>query len=333
MFKFKFKTDNILRYFCEKGEIYLSKKIDAGRGIVEKFNLANNLLLKRIELDKYILRIIFDGKNLLLIDGSNKGVLYDKESLCELGIIPLEISGSCHYSDKIVVYQGNVYEREYGIYSKQGKEILWLDKEQNALESFGDYLFGQTSFEIHRSEINTGKILWKSDLKSKYPVLADKRGRINFLNIHNELLICGIDSLDKLLAINIDDGTLKWERTTLPSYYQFDHKKKILHALTAAYKCVDPNTGNELDSFNNRDYFDEIGIFSQRGNYAIAGDHLITTDHAKGIIGAFNTVTHKFDWVHKEEGVSFPRANPIKYCEPYLFVHDNKGTLHIFEKE
>lgn len=333
MFKFKLKIDKILRYFCEKGELYLSKEIDAGRGIVEKFNLANNLLLKKIELDKYILRIIFDDNNLLLVDGSNKGVLYEKESLCELGIIPLEVSSHNHYSDKIVVYQGDVYEKEFGVFSKQSKKILWLSKEQNALECFEGYMFGQRLFEIHRSEINSGKILWKSDLKSIYPVLADKRGRINFLNIHNELLICGIESLDKLFAININDGSIKWERTTLPSYYQYDTKKKVLHAITAAYKCIDPNTGNELDSFNNRDYFDEIGIFSQRGNYAIAGDHLITTDHAKGIIGAFNTVTHKFDWVHKEEGISFPGANPIIYSEPYLFVHDNKGTLHVFEKE
>lgn len=333
MFKFKLKIDKILRYFCEKGELYLSKEIDAGRGIVEKFNLANNLLLKKIELDKYILRIIFDDNNLLLVDGSNKGVLYEKESLCELGIIPLEVSSHNHYSDKIVVYQGDVYEKEFGVFSKQSKKILWLSKEQNALECFEGYMFGQRLFEIHRSDINTGKIFWKLDLKSGFPVLSEKKGRLNFLNVYDDLLIVGIDAIDKLLAIDINNGSLKWELETIPKFEMLDANNGKIHSLTAAYFCVDAKSGKQIDGFQERSYFEDIGIISQRGNYAIAGDHLITTDHAKGIIGAFNTVTHKFDWVHKEEDVSFPGANPIIYSEPYLFVHDNKGTLHVFEKE
>jgi hypothetical protein len=50
-------------------------------------------------------------------------------------------------------------------------------------------------------------------------------------------------------------------------------------------------------------------------------------------VGAFNTITHKFDWVHAEEGVSFPSPRPILYEAPYLVLHDNQGSLHVFEKE
>lgn len=328
------KITDVFRYACFDGFLLISSKKDDRSGILKKIALPDCYTVLEKQFDTYISLLSVHKNSLVLIDADNNGLFFN-DCLVEIASVPspLKVSESDALSNFLVVFQGKIKEREFGIYSKHKKEILWLDKEQKSLECIGDYLFGQNLFEIHRSEINSGKILWKSDLKSIYPVLADKRGRINFLNIHNELLICGIESLDKLFAININDGSIKWERTTLPSYYQYDTKKKVLHAITAAYKCIDPNTGNELDSFNNRDYFDEIGIFSQRGNYAIAGDHLITTDHAKGIIGAFNTVTHKFDWVHKEEGISFPGANPIIYSEPYLFVHDNKGTLHVFEKE
>lgn len=334
MFKPLIKINDAFRYACFDGFLLMSIKKDNRSGVLKKIALPDCSTVLEKQVDTYISLFSVYANSLVLIDADNNGLFFD-DCLSEIARVssPLKVSESGVLSDFLVVFQGKIKEREYGIYSKQNKEILWLDKEQNSLECFGDYLFGQNSFEIHRSEINTGKILWKTDFKSIFPVLADKRGRVIFLSIHNELLICGIDSLDKLLAININDGSIKWERTTLPNYYQYDTQKKVLHVITAAYKSIDPNTGNELDSFNNRDYFDEIGIFSQRGNYAISGDYLITTDHSKGIIGVFNTVTHKFDWVHKEEGVNFPGANPIMYDEPYLFAHDNKGTLHIFEKE
>jgi len=233
------------------------------------------------------------------------------------------------YLISVVDYDISTLKGKYGIYEITIDKNLWETDFGGILSSIdGQNFFTLSLNSIERRSFKDGKILWicsfDGETKGKYPQL---------IGINDKLVLIGIDSIDKLLAIDINDGSIKWERTTLPSYYQYDTKKKVLHAITAAYKCIDPNTGNELDSFNNRDYFDEIGIFSQRGNYAIAGDHLITTDNAKGIIGAFNTVTHKFDWVHKEEDVSFPGANPIIYSEPYLFVHDNKGTLHVFEKE
>lgn len=105
-----------------------------------------------------------------------------------------------------------------------------------------------------------------------------------------------------------------------------------LHIITGAYKCLNPLSGEAIDSFDDQSYFKEAGIFSQRNNYAIAGDHLITTDYQKGNIGAFNTATHKFDWHHEEEGVSFPSPSPIIYEAPYLLVHDSLGTLHVFRR-
>lgn len=334
MFRPLKKIDDVFRYICFADFLIVSNKNDNRSGILKKISLpgCNTILEKQV--DTYISEFSVYDNTLFLIDAKNNGLFFD-DNFNEINRVPspLKVSEIDPFSNYVVVFQGEIEEREFGIYSKQSKEVLWLDREQKSLECIGDYLFGQDSFEIHRSEIDTGKVLWKSDLKLKYPELVNKNGGIDFLGVHNdELLICGIELLDKLLAININDGSIKWERTTLPGYYQYDIQKKVLHIITAAYKRIDPNTGNEIDSYINHDYFYEIGIFSQRGNYVIVGDHIITTDHEKGMIGAFNTVTHKFDWVHKEEGISFPGAFPIKYCEPYLFVQDNKKTLHIFEK-
>lgn len=333
MYKLTNKIEKVLRFFCDKDELYLSKETEDGMGIVEKLTLEGKELIGKAELNESILDILFEEENLLFVDSDGKGILYDRKSLSELLTIPLKVTGSRSYADKLVVVQGDISEKEFGIYSKHAKKVLWLDKEQRALETFGDYLFGQKSFEVHRTDITTGKILWWLDLKPIYPTLMDKKGRMNYLGVNADSLIVGIDAVDKLLGVSIADGSIKWDRTTLPGYYKYNTQKEVLQGITVAYECINPSTGEVIDRFVNEDYFDEVGIFSQRNNFAIVGDHLITTDHSKGVIGAFNTVTHRFDWVYKEEGVWFPGSSPIVYSDRYLFVKDFKDTLFIFERE
>jgi len=146
-------------------------------------------------------------------------------------------------------------------------------------------------------------------------------------------VVFGLQGGDKLIALDAETGAIKWEIETFSKGVCVDKEKGLLHHLMVNYAAYDLHTGELKDNYQDNTYFKSVGIESQRSNYVLDGDHLITTDFRKGVIGAFNTATHKFEWVHKEEGVSFPSPVPITFNASYLLVHDNKGSLHIFERE
>lgn len=330
MFKKKYIIEGLINkgFLVDKNIIVLQvnnvlKKIDSIKNeTICSTRINNEYSIQRIER-------ITDG----YIGLSNGRVLFFNDKLEFFIEKKVRYSGYKLFQKKylisIVDYDYSIFQGKYGIYELAIDKNKWETDYGGILSSIdGQNYFTLSLNKIDRRNFKDGKIMWTysfdGDTKGKYPQLIGTTDNLIFL---------GIDSLDKLLAININDGSIKWELETIPKFEMLDSTKGKIHSLTGAYFCIDAESGKQIDSFQEDSYFDEIGIISQRGNYAIAGDHLITTDHAKGIIGAFNIVTHKFDWVHKEEGISFPGANPIKYCEPYLFVHDNMGTLHIFEKE
>lgn len=132
------------------------------------------------------------------------------------------------------------------------------------------------------------------------------------------------------MALEVSTGKTIWKVNSITKGKIV--KDNIIHSFLINYTQTSLENGREIKSFVDRDYFEGIGIETQRSNYVLIDNHIITTDWRKGKIGAFNTVTFKFDWVCEINDVSFPSANPIKYSEPYLYIQDNKNTLHIFEK-
>ncbi|GAB2896907.1 hypothetical protein [Microbulbifer echini] len=87
---------------------------------------------------------------------------------------------------------------------------------------------------------------------------------------------------------------------TLGRGLSIDKKKGLLHKFIINYAVYDVLSGDLKDKYQGDAYFKEVGIESLRSNYAMAGGHIVTTDRKEGVVGAFNTTTHKFDWVHKE---------------------------------
>ncbi|MFA0964002.1 PQQ-binding-like beta-propeller repeat protein [Roseivirga sp. BDSF3-8] len=334
MFKLIDKYDNVLRYFLNENNLFFtSEKMDNG-GEIKKMDLSNGNLIASKSTGSALFTFTKNANGFLAKDISGNGLLFSYLLDKPIEIpSPTKVGENHVLTDFISVYQGRIKNREFGIYSISSNDVLWMSSQLKALEVFGDKIFGQSEFVIYRTAPDTGRLLWKSDLKTKYRELIGIRGGVRILGLCENLVIAAIENIDKLIALDLATGVLKWDRTTLAGFYKLDIIKSKLHIITGAYKCLDPISGNALDSFDDQQYFKEVGIFSQRNNYAIDGDHLITTDYQKGIIGALNTATHKFDWLHEEEGVSFPTPSPVVYQAPYLLVHDNRGTLHIFQKE
>ncbi len=233
---------------------------------------------------------------------------YDGEIRKYMGVFDIS-----NYNEKFK--KDNLYLR----YARINDDYLYCD---NALEeSMWKY--------IDKYDINTGELLWRYDINKISN--NDKVSRL--IGVHKNILVGGIGT-NWLFGIDTNSGKLAWKRKTTPNFVAIDRKNDLLHSIISVYYKFDIFTGDILNRFDDISYFeDEVGIESQRSTYVQIGDHLITTDWRKGRIGAFNTLTHRFDWIHDEPGVSFPGLYLIRYYDPYLFLMDNKNNLHIFKKE
>jgi outer membrane protein assembly factor BamB len=334
MFRKLRTIEMVYMYSFVETELLCSFKKEDKSGMLTKININNGSIAKKVETKTAQDTFMPCNGKLLTKDNRNTGlILNDSFEVIEEISDSLKLADNHMVSDYITIYRGKLKNKEFGVHSLSEKKLLWISGDQKALEIFGNKLFGQSNYLLYRTGIKDGNILWEQDFKSVYPELSENKGRLVLLDIHNSILIVGIEKLNKLLALDIETGVIKWEIDTFVKGLLMDKEKGLLYQMMVNYAAFDLDTGELKENYRDNAYFESVGIESQRSNYVLVGDHIITTDWQKGIIGAFNTVTHEFDWVHKEEGVNFPSPNPILYNEPYLLVHDNKGTLHIFEKE
>jgi len=317
------------KFYCFQNN-YKSKNyfqiFDKNLNEYENIKLSDNVLLDQVFHNNNIL-LARNGNTSkpLIIDINNFSITYLSDFPYFLGF-NIEINGLiAPIFDSIDIYS----VPKSGLFDFENNKLLWLTYDANNLFFYNKILFGEFNNIINRYNNQTGEILWQFNITDIQP-----GGNISCLiGVYQNILIAGIGT-DWLLGIDTQSGKLVWKRELTPNFITIDKNKGVLYSLISIYIKLNPLTGKTLDLFDNKNYFEkEIGIESQRDNYAIAGNYLITTDWRKGKIGAFNTLTHRFDWIHEEPGISFPGGHPIKYSEPYLFVMDNKHNLHIFEKQ
>lgn len=216
-----------------------------------------------------------------------------------------------------------------GIQDIFSDKILWESDLGETIHIKSNVAFAVSFNEICKREITNGEVKWlfKTNTGKSIPKL---------INVYENVLVVGLNE-DILLGINTETGELLWKIEECNNRnYVLDEREGKLKGITAiGYFEVDIATGKyNRTLFMPIEKLDDPEVFdSQRDNFVLVGDHIITTDWRRGIIAAFNTKTLKYDWTHHEKGVSFPGGSPMKYYEPYLFVTDNKNTLHIFKKE
>lgn len=327
MFKKKYAIEDKVNkgFLVKSGEVllqansYLRKiNISTGATIVES-KLSSDLDIQKIEKLNEGYVGLASGKICFL----NSSLKLNKETAIRFAGYHLYEQ---KYLVKILDYDYITFKGKYSVFDLTSGYDLWGIDTGEMVKIESNMAFTVSPKVVGKRNFATGESEWiyRIENESFVPEL---------IGVFKDLAFFGLQKENKLIALDIETGTLKWDRTTLPAYYKLDDVHNKLHIVTGAYKCLDPKSGNAIDSFDDQSYFKGVGILSQRNNYAIDGDYLITTDYQKGVIGAFNTATHKFDWLHEEEGVSFPAPSPVIYQAPYLLVHDNLGTLHIFEKE
>ena len=315
-------------------EYFICSYIDNNNEGIFKIYDKSSLVLKNEIETLYPVTTFFEVKNsLYAVDIKNQIIILNNKF--EIDYIlkePLKTStlNLNSISEFVPIHRGRIREREFGVFSVLTKKILWINKNYKSLEIIKENVFSQSNHEFYSLKLLTGELIWKVDLKEYFPIL-DLIGRIQIIDvIHNRVLL-GIENLDKLVALDIKSGELIWETSSITQGKLV--MNDLIHSFSVNYGQLSIVNGKLLKSFIDRDYFEKIGIETQRSNYILIDNHIITTDWRKGKIGAFNIDSFKFDWVYEIEGVSFPSTNPIRYNAPYLYILDNKNTLHIFKKE
>ncbi len=259
-----------------------------------------------------------------IIDFSNKGLIFIDNFEYEIGL-----EDGMNEGLKPII-KTSLCEVEGGIFDFNKNKLLWSDKNKINLKVCNENLFSINDV-IEKYDIHTGLLQWQFDVST-----IEDNLRVNkIIGICNGVLIASYGD-GANLGINIKDGSFLWKfenHSGGENVYIDENNHKIIGLTPGLYWEININTGELIKQINIYEMCKKNNIESQRENFAIVHNHIITTDWRQGVIGAFNTQTHQFDWIHKEEGVSFPSGSPIKYIEPYLFVQDNKNTLHIFEKE
>lgn len=206
-------------------------------------------------------------------------------------------------------------------------KVFWSQNNLSGVLVIENFLITLNNNFISSISENDGQILWRFDVSE-----IDKELEVSRLvGIWNGILVAGIGE-DYMIGINTENGEMVWKiETDIASHAIIDKENSKLKCIISRYYFeIELGNGNyrKIQYAETDDDFD-----SQRNNYVLVGDHIITTDWKKGKIGAFNTLTHRFDWIHEEPGVSFPAGQAMKYFDPFLFVMDSKEVLHIFKKE
>jgi len=327
MFNFIIKYYNIYSLSKIKDDYYVVNKNK------ELLILDSNLIHKsKVQLEnneKYFFK--FEETTYFLTDINNLGVFKNNRSRLIINDIKVRDIIKKDFDCFIVFYYGKIRDKTYGIYNIKTNKILWSEKNRPIINLDNKIFYFQNNI-LSRLKIINGEIIWQQNLSERFQGLKISR----FIGVCESVLVIGLgtsnDVDNYVIGINIDTGDVIWNvKTGAINHLIIDKEAYKLRGIISKYYFeIDISNGyfNKIQ-FSKNDYsFD-----SQRTNFVQVDNHIITTDYRKGKIGAFNTKTHRFDWLHEERGVSFPGGSPMLYKKPYLFVQDNKQTVHVFKKE
>ncbi|EGV42813.1 hypothetical protein BZARG_2798 [Bizionia argentinensis JUB59] len=326
------KIENTYKCFKIEEQLLVSKQT----GEVFFYALESLKFLRKIDFNRSFYSF-FSYNNNFYFQDSSSGEMYRKED----NRFDIYMKGSLkkynNYgvdNEKILIYKDKLgTEIEQGVYSLKTQEVLWWSKTNTPLRLNDDFLYGVAANKVISLNINNGEILWETSFQEEY---KDLRTNL-FYVVYNKTCVLSLGD-EILIGLHTDTGEILWQIDACNNTnYVLDEKNGKLKGVTSiGYFEVDIATGGYKRTlfepmeklFNDPTIFD-----SQRDNFVLENNHIITTDYRRGIIGAFNIKTLQYDWFHEEKGVYFPSPRPIKYFQPYLFVTDNKDTLHIFKND
>ena len=234
-----------------------------------------------------------------------------------------------------------------------GLKIVRYNYKNLSLEELFDYQIGRDALGIDNklvfTEKNffarkifcidqvTGQKYWELDVSEIGQFISDgkaTKGKIvGSLLVKKEALLVAISN-SKLIKIDTDTGNLLWERDSTNHLLQL-YEDKIINVDAGYYREISPDTGKTLVEYEMKPEYEEHGFrfMGTNRNFTITDTHIFIVDAMSFNMGCINRSTGKIDWsVEVGEGkVTLPHA-PIVYGGK-LYVLDDEGTLHVYDRE
>jgi len=305
---------------------------------IGKFNLETLQEEKTRELGSSDYKMLNGEKAVLCREWSlgrgNKDIFLINQNVDNMMELPssIKLSNNDCLTEYLAIYTVQNKIKNFGVYSLTENKIIWQESSISKLQKIDNYFFSQSGNKLLQHDADTGETIWESDFSEIYPDLKNKSVSFDLKGISKHGVLVGIEKIDRLVSLELLTGKLNWDRHTLPQFYFVDKNKEVAHVMTAAYKCIDLENGKEIRSFLNGDYFEDIKMYSQRTSFIVRGNYLYTTDKGQKRIGAFNTTSGKYEWIHEESESVFHPSGKIRLSDSYLFISDINKNLHIFEK-
>ena len=201
-------------------------------------------------------------------------------------------------------------------------------------------IFSERSFFLRKIfciDQTTGQKYWELDVSEMGQFISDgkeTKGKIvGSLMAKNEALWVAISN-SKLVKIDANTGNILWERGSTNYRLQL-YGDRIINVDARYYRELSANTGDTLVEYEMKQEYEKHGFIATGplGAFTVTDTHVFIV-HTMGFkMGCINRSTGEIDWsVDVGEGkVTLPHA-PIVYRDK-LYVLDDEGTLHIYERE
>lgn len=217
------------------------------------------------------------------------------------------------------------------------KVLARLDLETNELSTLFEEpfrLWGSNGHDIYGVKIGKGQEIYSID-----PL----NGTINWYHdfgtalsgkvmSHGEVIL--VVGKSSLFGVNAENGNILWERGSTNQLLQL-YGDSIINVDARYYREVSADTGVTLVEYEMKPQYEKHGFRSMgtNSNFTVTDTHIFIVDAMGFKMGCINRSTGKVDWsVDVGEGkVTLPHA-PIVYRDR-LYILDDEGTLHIYERE
>lgn len=176
--------------------------------------------------------------------------------------------------------------------------------------------------EIYSINSINGRINWHHDFGT------DLSGKV--MSYEKVILVVG---RTRLFGLNTKDGNVLWQKES--NHLLQLYEGRVINVDMGYYREISSDTGETMVEHEMKPEYEKHGftVTGPLGAFTVTDTHVFIV-HAMGCkMGCINRSTGKIDWsVEVGEGkVTLPHA-PIVYRDK-LYVLDEEGTLHVYDRE
>lgn len=365
-------SESISEYFIVDKNLLITSEIDKlGRREIIKYDFTNKYNTLKIPFDDSCGIMSLYKNSLLIQDYEGNVSIYDYTTGTKLKSfhkenfkISLPIYQQLLYNSNLVCSQGKLFERKYGFYNILEDSLTW-NKDINDLGFWiFDYFIINNPKNCVSIQTIEKNILWHFTLESlhqAYEGFSEKWDRpmeiANFCGVAHEVLwmdvVCrGIGNF--LLGLDVhtgqpvhllDKAENRFERypfDMIPTDGRttYDAKRNILFGFAPDWVHWQVDLSEKSPQIKMWDLTEEVtprnAYVSAYMNCGISDSHIFFPVGSLGStpqVFALNRETLKIDWqYHFTEGGAYFTPTKVEVTDTHLYVLDNTGTLHIFEK-